>query len=82
MHLERIWLDATDTATQGTFRWTATNVMMSYTNWRPDEPSGDYRGVIEDCLQLYTDYGQWNDESCTMNWSSVCEIEYYNNDDR
>ena len=71
----RIWLDATDVATEGTFIWIATNDVLTYTNWRPNEPTGNFDGRHEDCLQIHDD-GKWNDESCTRTWSSVCEIEY------
>ena len=72
--LGNIWLDATDSATEGTFRWTATNEVLTYTNWQPGEPN-DFRGG-EDCVQIFIYAIEWNDMSCTINGSSVCEIEY------
>ena len=69
-----IWLGATDAATQGTFRWTATNAVMTYTDWHPGQPS-DLVGD-EDCVQLSIAARKWNDILCEATCNSVCEIEY------
>ena len=72
-NLGNIWLDATDSETEGTFRWQATNEVMTYMNWNPGEPNDP---GTEDCAQLYVSTGRWNDLPCEISGSLVCEIEY------
>ena len=69
-----VWLDATDSETEGTFKWMATNEVMTYTNWRSGEPNNAHGG--EDCVHFYINYnGEWNDANCEGNYNSICEIE-------
>ena len=73
----RIWLDATDSATEGIFIWMATQEVMTYTNWDINEPNnGGYYGGGEDCAHLNSRHGKWNDKECGASGKSVCESEY------
>ena len=69
-----IYLDASDTETEGTFRWAATGAVMTYDNWHPEEPNDSESG--EDCAVLDKSDGHWNDVDCEGHFNSVCEIEY------
>jgi hypothetical protein len=55
-----IWIGFTDSAAEGTFRW-ASGATTTYTNWASGEPN-DSGG--EDCAELCTSGGLWNDEEC------------------
>ena len=68
-----IFLDATDLATEGTFRWTATDAVLTYTNWDSGEPN-NAGGGNEHCVMLASDTGLWNDVRCYREYNSVCEI--------
>ena len=72
-NLGSIWLDATDSETEGTFRWMTTNEVLTYTNRYPGEPND--RGD-EDCIMIYFYNAKWNDASCRAYGTPVCEIEY------
>ena len=80
------WLDGTDTAVEGVWRWTAgpeagtqfssgnASVAGSYVNWaggQPDNAGGEH------CLHIYRSWGNvWNDVPCTWggNQGYVVEI--------
>ena len=72
--LGSVWLDATDSAREGTYRWMATNERLSYTNWRPGEPSAS-GNPGEDCVVMYSSDGEWNDVGCGSRRSSACEMD-------
>ncbi|MEZ4327592.1 MAG: C25 family cysteine peptidase [Polyangiales bacterium] len=81
-----VWLGATDTAAEGTWRWVngdahfwtgtsgGTPVGGLYTQWAPGEPN-DSGG--EDCGSFWNTGGQnfrWNDLGCGNNVPFVCEV--------
>ena len=73
-----IYLGADDIQEEGTFVWVATGQPVSYTNWKPFEPSGQgqWGDEEEDCLSLDS-FGRWdwNDLCCTCTVRPVvCEL--------
>ena len=75
-----LWIGGSDEAVEGTWRWrdgvqfwqgdeTGTPVGGLYTNWDPDEPSGD---ITESCTRQKNG-GLWEDRKCTDNEKFVCE---------
>ena len=60
---ETFWVGAKRNEVLG-FEWTDGSD-FSYTNWRVNEPSGEWNGVAEDCLTVDS-AGTWNDDSCTI----------------
>ena len=70
-----VWLGASDTAgVQGTFRWQATNELITYTNWGSN--SLPYVSSPQNCIMLNADNTNWSDTNCLNPISLVCEIEY------
>ena len=70
-----IWLDATDVEVEDTWRWQATNEILTYFNWQDGSPHG---GRSQNCLALFANEGKWSDGDCVYTgYSSVCEIENY-----
>ncbi len=55
------WIGFNDQVTEGNFQWVS-GVAVTYTNWPPAEPN-DLNG--EDCTEVRTESGLWNDEKCT-----------------
>ena len=68
-----IWLDATDSDVQGTFRWAATNELLTYANWDSVSPSV---ANAENCVMLNAANAEWSDFGCFNYANSVCELEY------
>lgn len=63
----RVWLGATDSAQEGTYRW-LDNTPFSYTAWAAGNPNDS---GSEDCL-VSTATG-WIDERCTNLFNFICE---------
>ncbi|OWF40662.1 perlucin-like protein [Mizuhopecten yessoensis] len=67
-------IGATDAGHEGVFVWEQKNMPVDnyYTNWWDGEPSstGD-----EDCTEISTRNGQWNDIPCSESQRFVCRIE-------
>ena len=83
-----LYLDGTDAETEGIFKWNTTNGLLTYTNWKPNEPNdccGEREDSCcggEDCLAIFgvppfsdVEAGQWNDWGCSSLQPSVCEID-------
>lgn len=68
----RLWLDLTDTVTEGTFV-RADGSALSYANWSDGEPN-DSAGA-EDCGEIYTsgELGRFNDVGCGQALAYACE---------
>ena len=63
------WSGANDIKTEGQFVDSAGNP-LTFQYWDPEEPnqSGD-----EDCVEIRTGHGRWNDVRCYAKNSFVCE---------
>jgi len=49
---------------------------MTYTNWRVAQP--DFARQAESCMHLLYSYSyEWNDESCSSEYYSVCELDMW-----
>jgi len=73
-----------DPSRESTFVWrvkstdthSETVTEMTYSNWYPGEPN-NYGDQVESCMHLWG-YGRsytWNDEPCSRETCSVCEID-------
>ena len=66
-----IYIDGTDTASEGTFVSNATAEALAYTNWREGEPSNT--GGNENCILYRKKHRTWNDVSCSTKLQAICE---------
>ncbi|XP_071511250.1 macrophage mannose receptor 1-like [Diadema antillarum] len=56
------------------------NTPVDYVNWANGEPSGDWRGSSEDCVEMYTNnYGTWNNADCFSQASFLCKFDIWTN---
>ena len=53
------------------YKWLKDDSSLSYTNWENGEPSGS----DEVCVEIRQDNGRWNDISCGMTITALCEAE-------
>ena len=72
------WLGLTDKVSEGSFVLESTGLAPSFTNWATNEPN-NLNGT-EDCSEIIagswgenTTHGKWNDNSCSLNMSTICE---------
>jgi hypothetical protein len=65
------WIGANDQATEGSFVWPDGTPVSSYTNWNGGEPNN--WGGNEDCTELITGSGKWNDNNCAGGRYFICE---------
>ena len=56
----------------GGFQWTDGSA-VTYEHWAPNEPSYEWGGNVEDCLEQY-DTGLWNDQVCGNKRPFMCKI--------
>ena len=66
----QVWIGGTDAASEGTWGWSPSNTPLSYTNWNAYEPNNSGG---EDCMQLRSTGGTWNDARCTSKYKYVCQ---------
>ncbi|XP_050405448.2 macrophage mannose receptor 1 [Patella vulgata] len=69
--VSRIWLGLYKVEKAG-FQWTD-NKPTLYLNWATGEPSDTDAKLHEDCVEMYTDSGLWNDLDCFTNRAFVCK---------
>ncbi|KAK4312213.1 hypothetical protein Pmani_016336 [Petrolisthes manimaculis] len=50
-------------------RWTD-DTPSAYFNWNDGEPNGYY---YEECIEMYTSTGKWNDGTCDLRHAFICE---------
>jgi hypothetical protein len=69
-----VWIGATDATSEGIFHWTDNDVISNgYTNWDPAEPNNE---GDEDCVEVKSYHGRWNDEECDYKIRYVCQYPY------
>lgn len=54
------------------WKWLASQELVPSTEWRwaPGEPNGQH----ERCVQFWGDSAEWNDNSCTVKTTFICQI--------
>ncbi|XP_071940909.1 macrophage mannose receptor 1-like [Antedon mediterranea] len=57
----------------GGFMW-SDGTGVDYTFWEDGEPTMTHNGKHENCVELYPQFGYWNDENCNDGQAYVCEI--------
>ncbi|XP_030828651.1 macrophage mannose receptor 1 [Strongylocentrotus purpuratus] len=56
---------------------------VDYVQWDNGEPTDNWRGNQEDCVEIYTnEFGTWKDEVCSTGSSYICKIPKYDNTTR
>jgi hypothetical protein len=69
-----VWIGATDATSEGIFYWTDNDVISNgYTNWLQDQPNN---GGDEDCVEVKSYNGRWNDKECDVKKRYVCQYPY------
>lgn len=59
----------------GGFKYTD-NSPVDYVHWANGEPTEEWAGSNEDCVEMYTnEYAKWNDEDCYARASYVCKMD-------
>ncbi|KAL3837099.1 hypothetical protein ACJMK2_022480 [Sinanodonta woodiana] len=69
-HGNTLWIGSEKLHPEEQRAWTNGN-KMSYSNWSPDSPDSPL--IDENCLEINTDDGTWNDEKCTEQNGYICE---------
>ncbi|XP_033097160.1 mucin-12-like [Anneissia japonica] len=69
---ESSWIGYSDISSEGTFEWVEGDECPSYENWNNNEPSDS--GGNEDCAEILSSNGVWNDGACTLQKHYICEI--------
>ncbi len=77
MQVRDVWFGASDSATEGTFRWVdgpEVGQVVSLVNgfWYANQP--DNTGGDEDCLMIYQ--GKFNDATCSSSYTLNYLVEY------
>jgi hypothetical protein len=66
---ERSWIGLNDIDVENTFVW-VTGDPLDFELWAQDEPNNSGN---EDCVEIATTAGEWNDEGCGETRHYVCE---------
>jgi hypothetical protein len=66
-----VWLGGNDLVTEGTWMWDDGSDLV-YDNWNSGEPNDS--GSNEDCMEMRSGDGLWNDAVCTRVRTFVCEL--------
>ena len=66
------WIGIHDINDENNFVYASNNaIKISWTNWKNGEPNNS--GGKEDCVQLSTTNGKWNDNNCLKKFNYICE---------
>lgn len=62
----RVWLGLTDMELEGQFRFVTNNYLITWANWKNDEPQGDVDDApgLNDCVLRDTGDGTWKIKDC------------------
>lgn len=63
------WIDGTDLALEGTFKWFSTGQNLCYFNWKSGQPNDCHSS--ENCISLYDGY--WYDSACSNSYAYLCQ---------
>lgn len=66
-----MWIGGTR-STGSKFIWSNSGKEITSTQWSPGEPN-DFKGE-EDCIEMKTATGKWNDKSCDNDAFFMCEM--------
>ncbi|XP_056014963.1 collectin-12-like [Ostrea edulis] len=71
------WTGGNDHDIEDQYRWSYSNVTITFTAWNTGEPSVGYPAQAEekDCIDLLRN-GKWNDRPCSYLNSFICEMPY------
>ncbi|KAJ8322381.1 hypothetical protein KUTeg_000852, partial [Tegillarca granosa] len=65
------WIDGTDEAVEGTWKYGSTGSIFVFTDWYPGQPNNYYN---QDCAGLYRSFNfRWDDFSCIGHRYYICE---------
>ncbi|XP_076084322.1 perlucin-like protein [Mytilus galloprovincialis] len=68
------WLGGRDDAIDGTWFWSSSDRVFTYSEWGPGEPNG-YR--YENCVDMFVGHQwKWNDANCSSSQYYICEKKY------
>ncbi|XP_062620217.1 galactose-specific lectin nattectin-like [Saccostrea cucullata] len=70
----RAWLGGTDKTQENTWIWKHSGLPLRFTNWNKGEPNDDKEN--EDCMEILSRNGMWNDMPCSYLSMFVCEKEF------
>ena len=65
-----IWIGLNDFTVEDQWDWPDSCSSNPYTNWDPGEPNNF--GTSENCVEMLSGNGKWNDYACSTLLSSVC----------
>nr|XP_022336336.1 macrophage mannose receptor 1-like isoform X2 [Crassostrea virginica] len=68
---ENIWIGMTKGFSDG-FQW-KDGSPVSFLNWNKGEPSDAMNSTQEECVEMYTDNGKWNDVTCFTKRRYTCK---------
>ncbi|XP_062593084.1 hepatic lectin-like [Saccostrea cucullata] len=71
----RAWLGGTDKTQENTWIWNHSGLPLRFTNWNKGEPNDDKGN--EDCMEIFSLNGKWNDMKCLYSSMFVCEKDIY-----
>ncbi|KAK3106670.1 hypothetical protein FSP39_024902 [Pinctada imbricata] len=66
-----VWIGMTKGLSDG-FAW-SDKTAVNYLNWNTGEPSDPLGASNEECVELYTNSGKWNDKDCFATRKYVCK---------
>ncbi|XP_033733775.1 C-type lectin domain family 4 member E-like [Pecten maximus] len=69
---EDYYIGATDRQHEGYFVWESTRSALGYKNWNVGEPN-QHLGTPENCAEIKTDNGKWNDVPCDIVMRFICK---------
>ncbi|XP_033624617.1 macrophage mannose receptor 1-like [Asterias rubens] len=72
LHTDSAWLGL-HRADEGQFEWLNSDP-VNFVYWNNGEPSMTWEGEHENCVEMYTDTGKWNDNKCNQLRSYICKM--------
>ncbi|XP_060075433.1 perlucin-like protein [Ylistrum balloti] len=71
-YYEDYYIGATDQQHEGLFIWTNSGDALEYGNWNDGEPN-QHLGTPENCAEIDTRSGRWNDIPCDIVMRFICK---------